>query len=163
MEGFDRMAIRNAERKSMKKSLLSVVLLICFTVPAFGAQFVEIGKDETHEVYVDIDSIESRDDHIVVWVKIVPHGEQKIEVETQYETAVSHALALVALNRIFRQMQFLSYVVYDENDNAMESDSFPFVPDEYQEIPPDTVISQIYDFVMLYYHTALESPRIRME
>jgi len=157
------MAMRNAERKSIKKSLLSVVLLICFTVPAFATQFVEIGQDETHEIYVDIDSIESRDDHMVVWVKIVPIGEQKIEVETQYETAVSHALALFALNRIFRQMQFLSYVVYDENDNAMESDSFPFVSDEYQEIPPDTIISQIYDFVMLYYHTVLESSRIRIE
>jgi len=30
----------NAERKFMKKSLLLIVLLICFTVPAFGTQFV---------------------------------------------------------------------------------------------------------------------------
>ena len=77
----------------MKKTFVSLVLLICFVVPAFATQFIEIGSNDTEAVFIDKDSIESRDDHFAVWVKIAPLGENKKGLEAQYKTTVSHALA----------------------------------------------------------------------
>ena len=107
----------------MKKPFVSFLLLICFAVPAVATQFVEIGSNDAEAVFIDKDSIESRGDHFVVWVKIAPLGERKKELEAQYKTTVSHALALFALNPELRQMQLLSYVVYDGKDNALEIES----------------------------------------
>jgi hypothetical protein len=95
--------------------------------------------------------IESRGDHFAVWVKIAPLGESKKGLEAQYETTVSHALALFGLNLELSQMQLLSYVVYDEKDNVLEIESYNFSKDEFQEIPPGIIIANIYDSVMLYH------------
>jgi len=118
--------------------------------------FEKIRDREVH-AYPTLEDVPTESDLPAKLIKAAQQAAKELGISKNY-----HALALFALNRIFRQMQFLSYVVYDENDNAMESDSFPFAPDEYQEIPPDVIISQIYDFVMLYYHTVLESPRTRL-
>jgi len=60
---------QNEEYVAVKKFLLSLVIIIRLVLPVSATQFVEPERDDGFVIPLDVDSIQSRDDRIVVYEK----------------------------------------------------------------------------------------------
>ena len=89
--------------------------MLRLAIPADAGQFIEEGRNNDNVVFVDTDFIEFRDDHMEVWVKIIPFGENKKELEGYLKTTVWHAMSLFAVDIEKRQFHVIEYIMYDDD------------------------------------------------
>lgn len=139
----------------MKKILLGTLLLFCFTLPAWSANFVEIARTKDWLTYVDVDSIglrsEANHKYVVAWCKIIPRGESEKQFVKNFKQPAGYFMELSAYNIEYKQEQVLSFVAYNEEGTVLENDSSIFFVSKYEEIIPGTLGEDIYNFVMSRY------------
>lgn len=138
----------------MKKVALLLLLTLCLCVPANAANFVSVTSYDGGLYYVDKDSIEQRrtynDEYVVAWIKLVPLGDKAKKDAKEYKKPVDYELFLWALNKDAKQMQPISYVIYDKKGIIIKNDSRPFDVNNYTEIIPGSVGETVYNFVVNY-------------
>lgn len=134
----------------MKSIVIAFMLVLLLVVPANAAKFIEIHRDEDGIISVDTDSVISRSDYVVAWVKAIPRG-RNLKSFKEVAPKASFVLEFIAFNKQQKQFQALIANYYDEKGNSLASDSSPFARHKYQEIAPNTLADYIYDTVMRIY------------
>lgn len=138
----------------MKKIATILFLLFCLCVPAYAVNFVSVTSYDGGLYYVDEDSIEQRktysDEYVVAWIKLVPLGDFAKEEAKEYKKPVDYELLLWAFNKDTKQMQSISYVIYDKKGTIIKNGSRPFNVNNYEEIIPGSVGEVVYNAVMNY-------------
>jgi C-terminal processing protease CtpA/Prc len=143
----------------VRKIILAFFLVVCLSVPARAARFVEIYGDNKRLMYVDVDSIEDRDEYLLVWVKSVFLGEEKEEMDRLFEDSMDYSLHSYALNKNLKQMQTLSSVIYNIKGVISWQTSDNFSRYNFDEIVPNSLGEVVYDSVIDYLDTGrLNSP-----
>ena len=144
-------------RRISLKSLVCV-FLFAFASQALAVDFIEVVSDDNFLIYVDFNSIEYRqdyaDNYIVVWTQWFPRGETRKDMQKNIHEGIGHILFLDALNPERRQWQALSSITYGLKGNQLEDHSTRFSSINYEEIPPGSYGSAIYDFVIKHYRNA---------
>lgn len=135
----------------MKKIALVLLLLFYMCVPAYAVNFVEIGEGKLDIIYVDIDSVQTRDGYVVAWSKWIPKSGT-----SQHNKKVTHTLILYAFNMDYQQLQSLSEIDYDKNGNSLNTITKPFDPYRYDEVIPGSLGKVLYESAMAAYREKIQ-------
>ncbi len=130
---------------------LPFIFLLSFTLPAFATNFVEVLRTDTWIAYVDLDSIEPREDYLVAWTRWHPLGEEKKRIVKILSRQFSYQMRFDAYNPGKRQMQPLEIISYELDGEAFENQLWPFSLSAYEEVIPGTNGAAVYDFVADYH------------
>lgn len=135
----------------MKKLLVGALLLFCFALPAWSANFVEIVRNDENLIYLDLDSIEMRTQahnrYLVVWTKWISRGEEAKKDAKIYKQPVDYIMELFACNMEQRQIQRLSSLYYNKKGQIIDKYLNEFLVSRYIDIPPQTYADWIYEIV----------------
>ena len=121
--------------------LLIFCLLAVFNSSAARAEegYFEIGRTEDIIYSLYFPSVEDRGDYIVGWIKeIIRHPNNKTNKKIDGKTPHYH-MVLLAANRDRKQIQTLSFAVYDKDGQVLISDSRPFNSYSWDDCIPNTV------------------------
>lgn len=140
-----------------KKIALLLFLLFFMSTPVEAANFVKVTESSNNYIiYVDVDSIQEKDNYIVAWAKWVPVGSAIQELRNLLNKEITHYLVLSAYHENYRQGQTLSRTYYDKARKEIVTDSYQFDPSRYEEISRGSVGESIYDFVVETYHAKIQ-------
>lgn len=117
----------------MRKTALLLVLMLCLGSTAWAVDFVKINDGSTSIVYVDRDSMQTRDGYVVAWVKWIPMGSSAQELKKIFKKEISHYLNFGAYHMDYSQYQDLSTTYYDKTGGSVRTFTNPFDPNNYWE------------------------------
>lgn len=139
----------------MKKFLLCLLSIIIISSPAYAAKFETIAESDEFTVLLNIESISKRSDYgreyVVAWTKWIPKKDKSEELSKEYKSKIDYEMVFFAFDQKFRQIQELSFSVYDLTGKIVANQSRQFYTAQYTEIIPDTLGEDMYDAVMYFY------------
>jgi len=132
----------------MKKIFLALFLMLLMHQSASAANYVQIPHHTGVAIYLDVDSIDIRDDHVRVWLKLVPGADSIEGLRRATHPEVSYFTQLTAFQKDRKSYQILEFEYYDEDEALLIEEEFPYEDDFFQEIPETSYMRAVYDEVM---------------
>ena len=113
------------------------IFLIVMLLPVSSCAeegYVEIGRNEIGVYSIYVPSVEDRGTYFCGWIKQAIRNGKKINGQTP-----DTEMTLLAANKERRQIQTLSYVIYDKKGGVLESNSFMFNTYQWQDVVPNSM------------------------
>lgn len=139
----------------MRKLMLALFIILACAARARGANFAEVLRSESVLIYVDLDSIRSFGDYVVVWEKWIPRGQYLERMQKRLDLPMVYHMDLSAYNLKLKQFQRLAFMAFDSGDEQIYEESANFAPYRYVQIIEGTLGDYLYDFVMEYFNTGI--------
>lgn len=132
----------------MKKIFLALFLMLLTHQPASAANYVEIPFPTGVQILLDTDSIDVQDDHVRVWLKLVPATENLEAFRRVAPPETAYFTQLNAFQKARKTYQILEFEYYGADDALLVEEEFPYEEDFFQDIPDLSFMSAVYDEVM---------------
>lgn len=132
----------------MKKIFLVLLLMLLVHQPANAVDYVEIPHPTGVQILLDMDFIEVYDDHVRVWLKLVPGADSIEGFKRGTHPDAAYFTQLNAFQKAQKTYQILKFEYYNENDGLVLEEEFPYEADFFQRIPDGSYMSTVYDEVM---------------
>ena len=132
----------------MKKIFLALFLMLLMQQTASAANYVQIPYPTGVSIYLDADSIDIRDDHVRVWLKLVPGADSIDGFRRATHPEAFYFTQLTAFQNVRRSYQILEFEYYDEDEALLIEEEFPYEEDFFQGIPEASYMAAVYDEVM---------------
>ena len=134
--------------KRLFTTTLALFTVLLIQLPASAADYVQIPYATGVTIYLDADSIDIRDDHVRVWLKLVPGADSLAGFQRGTHPDAVYFTQLSAFQKARKTYQILEFEYYGKDDGLLVEEEFPYEEDFFQEIPDVSFMSAVYDEVM---------------
>lgn len=123
---------------SVRKMILVFLLMLCVATTASAANFVEIIRDDSFLVYLDLDSLQDKGDYLTCWTKWIPRGKEAQQYKNYYKKTVVHQMIISAYKKNTCQKQDIAIYTYFKEGNYSEDLVRNLTSEGWQDIIPQS-------------------------